>query len=623
MSWLGFTSPLAAWLFLLTIPLVIFYFLKLRRPRVEIPSLALWRRVLNDQRVNSPFQKFKRNLLLLFQLLLLFCLILAAMQPFRPAGAERARFIPVLIDCSASMAARTSAGGATRLDEAKDQVRRLIDNLVADQRLCLIAVHSSGRRLTEFTNNKRLLHAALDDLEVQQVPSRLEDGLRIAEALARANPVEEAILITDGNVPDRIDFELPFKINYQKLDQGGTNIGITDFNARRNDTGWDVFARLEGAKDAKSLVEVELLQDGKSVSRQTASIEGGNAERLVFQIPADAATQLELKIRPDGFDALDSDNVAWLSLPLPRSLIVYCPASLASVRHALEVLPDLELYPRDGKEPAEVDLKFNDQPLETGPESRVTVHFGVIPAELQSLVKMETGLADVIDWVRTSPMLRHVQLFDVQIADKPANQNGATDREFELAGYEVIVQSRTGPLVLEKRGEGGLDEYFLFHPDRSTLPYRVGFPILISNLRELAQQKSGLTDARSAPTGALPPLALAPDTAYRIVGPNGRTDTGRSDGSGLLSGAGAPVIGEYQIQAGGVTKATVGVSLLSPAETSLAAIPRLQFPEVAVAAASSGVKNDQPLWPWFAAAALAFLLIEWWYFQRPPQGIPA
>lgn len=623
MSWLGFTAPAAAWLFLLTIPLVIFYFLKLRRPRVEIPSLALWRRVLNDQRVNSPFQKFKRNLLLLFQLLLLLCLILAAMQPFWPAGAERARYIPVLIDCSASMAARASAGGETRLDVAKEQVRRLIDNLVADQRLCLIAVHSSGRRLTEFTNNKRLLHEALNDLEVQQVPSRLEDGLRIAEALARANPVEEAILLTDGNVPDRIDFELPFKLNYQLLDPGGPNIGITDFNARRNETGWDVFARLEGGKDAKALVEVELLQDGEPVSRQTASVEGGNAERLVFQIAAEAATQLELRIRPDGFDALDADNNAWLSLPLPRSLTIYCPESLATVRHALEVLPDLELYPRDGKEPAEVDLKFNDQPLESGPESRVTVHFGVIPGDVQSLVKMETGLAEVIDWVRTSPMLRHVQLFDVQIADKPAAQNGATDREFELAGYEVLVQSRTGPLVLEKRGEGGLDEYFLFHPDRSSLPFRVGFPILIANLREMAQQQSGLTEARSSPTGALPPLVLSPDTQYRIVGPGGRSDTGRSDGSGLLSGVGAPLIGQYEVQTGGETRATVGVSLLSPAESSLVVVPRLQFPEIAVAAAASAVKNDWPLWGYLAAAALVFLLVEWWYFQRPPRGLTA
>ena len=64
---MSFTSLSSAWLFALIVPLVIFYFLKLKRPRQTIPSLVLWRQVMNDQRVNSPFQRFKRNLLLLLQ----------------------------------------------------------------------------------------------------------------------------------------------------------------------------------------------------------------------------------------------------------------------------------------------------------------------------------------------------------------------------------------------------------------------------------------------------------------------------------------------------------------------------------------------------------------------------
>ncbi|GAH72863.1 unnamed protein product, partial [marine sediment metagenome] len=42
-----------AWLLSLLVPLVLFYFLKLKRTRLRIPSLALWRQVLADSRVNS------------------------------------------------------------------------------------------------------------------------------------------------------------------------------------------------------------------------------------------------------------------------------------------------------------------------------------------------------------------------------------------------------------------------------------------------------------------------------------------------------------------------------------------------------------------------------------------
>ena len=59
MSFPGFFAPAAAWLLLLAVPLIVFYFLKLKRPRTRIPSLVLWRQVINDRRVNSPFQKFK------------------------------------------------------------------------------------------------------------------------------------------------------------------------------------------------------------------------------------------------------------------------------------------------------------------------------------------------------------------------------------------------------------------------------------------------------------------------------------------------------------------------------------------------------------------------------------
>src|ERR1041384_3249060 len=102
-SWIpGFSSLSSAALFALLIPLIVFYFLKLKRPRLELPSLALWRQVISDQRVNSPFQKFRRNLLLLLQILLLSLLVLAAMQPYWRGDLADAKYLPILIDTSAS-----------------------------------------------------------------------------------------------------------------------------------------------------------------------------------------------------------------------------------------------------------------------------------------------------------------------------------------------------------------------------------------------------------------------------------------------------------------------------------------------------------------------------------------
>jgi Ca-activated chloride channel family protein len=624
MSFLGFSSWTNAWLFALLAPLVIFYFLKLRRPQREIPSLALWRQVINDQRVNSPFQKFKRNLLLLFQILLLSSLALAAMQPFRPSGAKSARYQPILIDCSASMAALDVPDGQSRLEDAKREIRKLIDNLLPDQRIALIAVHSSARRLTDFTDNKRVLHEALDRLAVSQVPSRLEDGLRMAQALSRTVRIESVLLFSDGNVPDQIEFELPFQLNYQRLKPGGTNVGITDFNARRTQTGWDVFARLEASEKTKGSVDVDLRQDGQSIGHETVVIEGGKAERLVFRVNAAQAVSLELTITPDGFDSLSADNTAYLDLPEPRPLAVYCPAEMKSYRHALRALKEIELHPGEaGATPANVDLRFTDQAEPAGPEGMVTVHVGVIPGDLQSLVDVETGLVEVVDWSRTAPLLQHVQLFDVQIADNPKSREGVSERDYELAGYEILAQGRNGPLILEKTGDGKLDYFLLFHTDRSSLPYRVGFPILISNAVQIALQSSALSEARALPTGVLPPLRGEPESSYSVSGPDRVTETIVSDKQGILSGVPAPVIGRYTVAHSGDTVGSFGVSLMSSGETQLTSVGKLQFPEVSVGSDAPMVKSDTPLWGWLAIAGLILLLVEWWYFQRRPGGVPA
>src|SRR5438477_5690166 len=119
MSWFPhFLSPLpAAIAAAVAVPaLLVLYFLKLKRREMAVSSTLLWKKAIQDLQVNAPFQKLRRNLLLLLQLLLLILLVLALSRPvsnYRPgAGAVTV----ILIDRSASMSAKDD-DGKTRLDE--------------------------------------------------------------------------------------------------------------------------------------------------------------------------------------------------------------------------------------------------------------------------------------------------------------------------------------------------------------------------------------------------------------------------------------------------------------------------------------------------------------------------
>jgi hypothetical protein len=615
----AFSSLASAWLFAALVPLIAFYFLKLKRPRVEIPSLVLWRQVLADQRVNSPFQRFKRNLLLWLQILVLVLLVLAAMQPFLRREATRAQRFPVLIDVSASMGALDREGGVPRLDEAKRRVRELIDALLPEQEMCLVAFGKSARRLTPFTNNQRELRETLDALSVEDVPSDLEESLRLAQALGRTAPFDKVLLFSDGNFPARTNFELPFQIDFQKTAPAGSNFGIVACNARRAPGGnWQVFVLLAGSSNAESTTgTLELTQQGSVISRQEISLTGGSRPRLVFDLAGGPAAPIEARLKLNGSDSLAADNVAWLTLPEARALTVFVPESLAGYRHALAAMEQLSLFPRaNASEPPSFDLVISDREADLALPARVRCAIGVVPSDLRQLVRTEQRNAQAIDWRRDSPLLQHVSLRDVILMDQPT-RIGDDDEAFARLGYEVLAQGERGPLVLEKRAGDTLEVDVLFHTDRSTLPYRVGFPIFVSNLVQAAWHQAGLAETRGVATGVLPPLVVAPDRGYRLAGPGHSRREARSDAVGQLTGLPAPITGEYVLTGDDGSTQRLGASLLSAAETALDAVERIEFnDQLSVAAATAPQKSDRSLWWALALAGFVVLLVEWWWFQR-------
>lgn len=618
-----FLSLTSAWLALLLIPLVAFYFLKLKRPRQTIPSLVLWRQVINDQRVNSPFQRFKRNLLLLLQILILALLVLAAMQPLLRRESSRAARLPVLIDCSASMAALDRAGGQSRLDVAKERVRAMLQNLPGDQELCLIAFSKSARRLTGFTNNTQLLRDALDSLEVEEVPGELDEALRLTQSLARGEPFERVILISDGNFPARSDFELSFRIDYQRLPAAGPNHGITACNARRAlGSEWDVFVQLGSSQEAESMSGVVELRRGETpIGSEAVTIVKGGAPRLVFKVAGNDSALIEARFQPNGFDSLGADNLAWIRLPTPRPLNVYAAPSLGAVRHALSAMEDLRVFPEEGEtSPSAYDLVFTDQESDLALATRVQCTVGLIPEELQKLVSVEKTSSSAVDWRRESPLLQHVTLADVLFAEEPRAAENIGDADFANLGYEIVAHGPRAPLILEKHDREAHRVHLLFHTDRSTLPYRVGFPILVSNLVQLAMNESQLAEAAAVSTGVLPAMNVAPGRVFRLEGPGELRRKERSDERGVLAGIAAPKAGTYALIDEAETRLAIGASLLSASETSLAGVDQIEFAEqLTTRATSAGAapKADRSLWWPLAFVALVALLVEWWFFQRP------
>ena len=84
-------TPLALAGGLLALPVILLYMLRLRRQEIEVSSIMLWQQLLQDTEANTPWQRLRRNLLLLLQLLILAALVFALARPFItvPASGQR------------------------------------------------------------------------------------------------------------------------------------------------------------------------------------------------------------------------------------------------------------------------------------------------------------------------------------------------------------------------------------------------------------------------------------------------------------------------------------------------------------------------------------------------------
>lgn len=614
------------WLALLAIPLILFYFLKLRRPRIVVASLALWRQVMEDQRVNSPFQKFKRNLLLLLQLLLLFLLILAAMQPYMGASNRNAVKLPILIDTSASMASLDGSNGVSRLDLAKDRLHEMIDGMLPDDQFSIIAFSDSAVRLTPFTDNQRVLREAVDGLKISDVPSRIEDGLRMVEAMGRNDPVARAVMITDGNIPAQVDFNLSFELDYERIRPSPiSNIGITAFNGqRRDDRSWQVFLSVESSGPEAISAQLHLIRDGERIVEERILLNPGGGDRLAFTIAAEEATRLKAELIPIDSDAVVSDNQAWLDLPAQRPLRVYISPGLRTVRRAMSAIDGVELHPiadQSGTASSEYDLVItNLQEDLTKLKSPTWMSVGIIPAVLRDLLGTEQGAISVVDWREEARLLEYVTILDVLTLRRPKIATGIGLRDFEAVGFTPLIETRTGPLLLETHREGRHGFVWLLDFDQTTLPYRVGFPVMLQNLVRLAREDSGLGEVDGIATGVLPPRQMPALGEYVVRGPDGSEVTSATDERGWLRGIPVKSVGEYTILQGTQLVDRIGVGLLNRRETTLNAIDEIAFTDIQVAVSEVESSTDRQLWRWLALAGLAVLLVEWWYFQRLPGG---
>src|SRR5678815_5239467 len=162
---------------------VAFYILKLRRRAVAVPFSRIWERILRDKEATSLFSQLKRLLSLLLQLALLALLVLALGDP-RGFVSTSSRNVVVLVDGSASMkavdVATTLDPRRTRMDEARDEVKKIIRGLGGSDRMLIAQMDAAVTPLSTLSGEVADLDAAAALLRATDTRADFARSLRFA-----------------------------------------------------------------------------------------------------------------------------------------------------------------------------------------------------------------------------------------------------------------------------------------------------------------------------------------------------------------------------------------------------------------------------------------------------------
>ncbi len=629
---MSFLTPLALLLSLLGIPIIILYMLRLRRREVRVSSVFLWQKLVRDREANAPWQKLKRNLLLLLQLLILALLVLALAQPYLPRPSVVNTSVVVLLDGSASMQATdVQPSGPNRFAAAQAQALTLVNELSGNNQMTLIQVGPTPQILAAATNDKRALREAINTAVVSAAPADWGAAFALASGAAQGFEDAQIIVISDGGVPANLP-SLPGQVVYLPVGQSGANLAISALASRETErgAGQQLLARVTNHSQFTQETLLSLVLDGVLFDAQQVTVPAGESVSLTWDLPFDTAVA-EVNLSPNSNDhlALDDTAVTVVNNSDQTRTLLITEGNLF-LEQILAILPDVAAFKTapdtDLNDPnwQQFDLYIFDGVSVPNPPPAADILLINPPVEQDVSFLTVTGTAvgvtqTVATRLTSSPVLEFVEWNDINIREMKQVSAPAWSQT------QTLIEAPGGPLLLVGEQSGQRRAVLAFDLSLSDLPLRIAFPVLMSNLTAWLSPNQPFDAPEHLRPGDVVRLVPQPQaTAVQITKPDGtiwESPLGEED----LLFTETDQLGYYAVSlrtesAGGNWQpaGALAVNLFSPEESRLE--PRAQLVLGTESVDSGGAGEDNiglfELWPYLAALALLVLLIEWWVYQQ-------
>lgn len=608
---MSFAAPLALALGLLSIPLVLLYLLKPKREELRVPSTFLWRQALEEVQANAPWQKLRRNLLLLLQLLVLALLVVALARPLLRSDNVPGGELVLVLDTSTSMAA-TDAGGGSRFEAARERIRSLAGELAQGRRVALITAGPSPRLLAGPTTDRNAVLGALSQLGAPYGESNLRDATILARAVAGRLADPTIILVGDGGQVSAAPPGVPYPVRFEPVRGSGANAGILALSARSGVAGRQLWASIGNYGQART-ARLSLSVDGKLVDARDVALSQDGVQGVEFnELPQGTVVEARLNAK----DALEADNAAWFvdTGGPPVRVLLHGTAS-PFLERALSLLDGVEVFKSAAGAVVEpgYDVYILSGDL---PEKLPSGNLLLLGPSNSSLLPV-TGRAEgvtVSSQKDDNLLLRFVNLATTNIGKMVRLAPPDWMETLASAGDPSAGAGRPLPVLVAGENEGRRVAALAFEPEDSDLPLQVAFPVLIDNLmRYLRPQPGAVAQGALSPGEPVQlPASLGAVTVTAPDGKHARVDGGATGGAYTTTS----LPGVYELRGADGVVSRFAVNAGSQNESQITARNDALVRTEGAAASTPAASGGRERWWALLVVALVVLCFEWWWYNR-------
>lgn len=336
--------PLA---FLALVPIIILlYFLRQNVKKKDFSAIMLWKEVYRTTEAAKPWEKLRKNLLMILQIITVLLFILALMGPWLSSIGSEKKLTVLVLDNSASMDTLYD-GEKTRLEAAKDAACGYVDRLAEGSSIYVISGNQQAVLVLSNSQDKIEAKRCIRNMEQTALAGDLSSTLGLVQSCISQSEESQVVFFTD-TVFDKGDLSAQVENFYTDV----PNCSLDSVSYSEKEGKLLVLAQVTNYGTEELAREVNLYGEdarGNEKLLEIADVQmpAGETSSVYFELDANQVQNVGKALRAElnEADALLGDNEAWCVLGEEHtSRVLLLTRSNLFVEKAFGNLTGVEVY---------------------------------------------------------------------------------------------------------------------------------------------------------------------------------------------------------------------------------------------------------------------------------------